>query len=55
MALPSEVAGLYVEARALREGGRIDQDRLRVLKSRALEHPAEWVLLAEVAELEAMR
>ena len=55
MALPPEVAALYREARALREGGRINVDRLRALQSRALEHPAEWVLLAEVAELEAMR
>ena len=53
MALPSEVAALYVEARILREGGRIEADRLRALKLQALNHPAEWLLLAEVAELEA--
>jgi phenylalanine-4-hydroxylase len=55
LALPSEVAALYLETRALRDGGRIDQDRLDVLKSRALDHPAEWLLQAELAELEAGR
>jgi phenylalanine-4-hydroxylase len=54
-ALSSEVAALYAEARALRAGGRIDGDRLRALQSQALGHPAEWLLLAEVAELEALR
>jgi phenylalanine-4-hydroxylase len=54
MALPSDVAALYLEARALREGGRIDPGRLRSLTTRALNHPAEWLLQAELAELEAL-
>jgi len=55
LALSDEVAALYGEARILRERGPIDQDRLRLLKTRAADHPAEWLLLAEVAELEATR
>jgi len=53
LALSDEVAALYGEARTLRELGSIDQDRLRRLKAQAAKHPAEWLLLAEVAELEA--
>jgi phenylalanine-4-hydroxylase len=52
--LPAEVAALYEEARSLRESGRPDPRRLRTLKSSALDHPSEWLLLKEVAELEAM-
>ena len=55
LALSGEVAALYGEARTLRELGSIDQDRLRRLRAQAAKHPAEWLLLAEVAELEASR
>ena len=54
-ALPGELASLYVEARNLREGGSLDGSRLEALKARAKAHPEEWLLLAEVTELEAMR
>ncbi|MDP1832137.1 MAG: aromatic amino acid hydroxylase [Geothrix sp.] len=54
-ALPGAVAALYAEARALREGGAMDQDHLRTLRGRAADYPGEWLLLAELAELEAMR
>jgi phenylalanine-4-hydroxylase len=54
-ALSSEVAALYIEAQALRKGGSVDEYRLRSLEARARNHPAEWLLHAEVAELEAMR
>jgi phenylalanine-4-hydroxylase len=53
--LPGEVAALYQEARPLREAGRLDGDRLRMLKVGARKHPDEWLLLEEVAELEAMQ
>jgi hypothetical protein len=49
------VAALYIEAQALRKGGSVDEYRLRSLEARARNHPAEWLLHAEVAELEAMR
>ncbi|BDU69710.1 hypothetical protein GETHOR_18110 [Geothrix oryzae] len=52
--LPAEVAELYLEVRALREGGRRDGPRLRALADRARRHPAEWLLQAELTELEAM-
>ncbi len=55
LALPSELAALYVEARAMRAGGSIDADHLRALNARALNHPGEWLLRAELNELEAMR
>jgi phenylalanine-4-hydroxylase len=54
-ALPGEVAALYLEARSLREGGAIPGESLRDLAVRAARHPDEWLLQAEVAELEAMR
>jgi len=54
-ALPNDLAALYVEARSLREGGRIDEERLRRLGGHAAQHPEEWLLQAELAELEAMR
>jgi phenylalanine-4-hydroxylase len=53
--LPAEVAELYLQVRTLREGGPIDGTRLKALTSRAEAHPAEWLLQAELTELEAMR
>ena len=53
--LPADLAALYVEARTLRESGRVEAHRLRDLAGRAAEHPGEWLLQAELAELEAMR
>ncbi len=55
VALSRELAALYVEARALREHGPGDGNRLRLLKAQAANHPAEWLLQAEVEELEATR
>jgi phenylalanine-4-hydroxylase len=49
--LPPELADLYLEARTLREGG--NQQRLRALTTRARVYPGEWLLLEELAELEA--
>ena len=51
-ALPAEVAELYAGIRALREGGARDGARLRAIKARAKDHPDEWLLQAELAELE---
>ena len=52
-ALPKEIASLYVEVREQREAGLIDQNRLGALKDRVARHPGEWLLEAELAELEA--
>jgi phenylalanine-4-hydroxylase len=49
--LSPELAGLYLEARALREV--MDGSRLRTLADRARAHPQEWLLQEELAELEA--
>ena len=54
-ALPGEVALLYREVRALREAGTFDSERLEALKAKALLHPSEWLLQAELDELEALR
>jgi phenylalanine-4-hydroxylase len=53
--LSAELAELYLEVRTLRERGPIAEDRLRALRTAALKHPSEWLLLAEVTELEALR
>jgi len=53
-ALSMEVAELYLQVRTLREGGRIDGPQLKALISRVKAHPAEWLLQAELTELEAM-
>ena len=53
-ALPEELAALYADVRALREAGRPATDRLRPLAARAKSHPEEWLLQAELAELEAL-
>lgn len=53
--LPPELAELYIEVKTLREGGSPDGARLRALLARARAHPAEWLLQAELTELEAMR
>lgn len=49
--LSPELAGLYLEARALREAG--DQRRLTALADRARAYPDEWLLQTELTELEA--
>ena len=51
-ALSPELATLYEEVRALREGGHPDPALRRALAARAAAHPGEWLLQAEVAELE---
>ena len=53
-ALPGEIAALYLETRRLREGGPIDRNRLQALRTQVMEHPGEWLLQEELAELEAM-
>ncbi len=51
-ALPRELAGLYEAVRALRDAGRPDLDALRALEDRLTDFPEEWLLRAELAELE---
>ena len=53
-ALSREVAELYLQVRTLREGGPVDGARLRALVARAEAHPGEWLLRAELTELEAL-
>jgi phenylalanine-4-hydroxylase len=53
--LPAEVAELYRQVRTLREGSPLDGTRLQALISRAEAHPEEWLLQAELTELEARR
>ena len=53
-ALTDELGKLYLEVRTYREGGRSDGARLEALRARAAAHPSEWLLHAELAELEAM-
>jgi phenylalanine-4-hydroxylase len=50
--LPPDLADLYLEARTLREG-EADAARLRALASKARAYPGEWLLQAELAELES--
>jgi phenylalanine-4-hydroxylase len=52
--LSTEIAALYLEARTLRRGGAPEAGRLQALRARALDYPTEWLLQAEVAELEAL-
>lgn len=52
-ALSPELAALYGEARALREDGPLSASRLKALAARAAVHPGEWLLRAEIADLEA--
>jgi phenylalanine-4-hydroxylase len=54
-ALPEEIAGLYAEARFLREHPSDSPDRLKTLLAKVKTHPDEWLLLAELAELEMTR
>jgi phenylalanine-4-hydroxylase len=54
-ALPRDLADLYIEARNLREGKDIPWDRLEALKAKSAKYPDEWLLQAELNELEAMR
>ncbi len=54
-ALTEELADLYVEVRALREGGLASEDQRRDLVRRARQHPGEWLLQAELQELEEVR
>ena len=49
--LSPELAALYQEVRALREGGRPDPVRREALAARASHHPEEWLLQSELAEL----
>ncbi len=50
-ALTPELAALYTEVRALREGGEPDTARLEDLDRRVKTHGEEWLLQAELAEL----
>ncbi len=54
-ALPAELAALYVEAAALRETPASNRDRLVALQGMAARFPDEWLLQAELANLEVMR
>jgi phenylalanine-4-hydroxylase len=51
-ALSEPLASLYLEARTLREKGIKDPSRLQALLEQAGAHPAEWLLKAELAELQ---
>jgi phenylalanine-4-hydroxylase len=53
-ALPEPLATLYAEASALRNAGTLAPDRLRALRDGAADYPGEWLLLAELEELEAL-
>jgi phenylalanine-4-hydroxylase len=53
-ALPAALADLYAEVRALREGPPSGPDRLKTLAAKVKTHPEEWLLQAELAELEAL-
>jgi phenylalanine-4-hydroxylase len=50
-ALPPALAALYAEVRAMRESGRVDLERLEEVAAAAREHPQDWLLRVEVAEL----
>lgn len=50
-ALPARLADLYREARAQRESGRIERERLRAIAGEARRFPDDWLLRAEVEEL----
>lgn len=52
--LPPEVAELYLKVKALREVGPIDGPSMTALAARAGAYPAEWLLQAELKELEAL-
>ncbi|MBP1772850.1 MAG: Phenylalanine-4-hydroxylase [Holophagaceae bacterium] len=51
--LPEDVAQLYRDIRALREGGSPDPADVQALRARSSAHPDEWLLQAELAELES--
>ena len=53
-ALPRELADLYHELRACREVARPDQPHLAALQRSVAAHPEEWLLQAELMELEAL-
>ncbi|HET9450482.1 MAG TPA: phenylalanine 4-monooxygenase, partial [Aggregicoccus sp.] len=52
--LSPEVAALYREARTLREGGNVSPARIGKLAEAVKAHPEEWLLKAEVDELQRM-
>jgi phenylalanine-4-hydroxylase len=52
LSLSPDLMKLYLEVKTLREGGRINPHQLKVLKDRATAHPSEWLLKAELDELE---
>jgi len=54
-ALSGDLAELYLDLRSLREDGHRDPARLGELRARLDAHPDEWLLQAELAELEGMR
>ncbi len=51
-ALPADVAALYDEVRRTREAGTPDAGILATLEARAAAHPGEWLLKAELTELQ---
>jgi phenylalanine-4-hydroxylase len=51
-ALPPELAALYAEVRRLREGGGASRERLLAIREAAARWQGEWLLRAEVDELE---
>ncbi len=54
LSLSPDLMKLYLEVKTLREGGRTDPHSLKTLIQRASAHPSEWLLKAELDELEAM-
>ena len=50
-ALSADLAALYVEARALRQAGRAEPERLQGLLRSLAAYPEEWLLAREVEEL----
>jgi phenylalanine-4-hydroxylase len=52
-ALPPALAALYAEVRRLRERGGVDRERLLAIREAAAPFTDEWLLRAELDELEA--
>lgn len=55
LSLSLELMKLYLEVKTLREGGEVDPLSLKALATRIAAHPAEWLLKAELDELEATK
>ncbi|HZU53028.1 MAG TPA: hypothetical protein VFF77_03975, partial [Holophagaceae bacterium] len=50
-ALKTELAALYAEVRAMREGGKVESPRLEAIRIALKDHPEDWLLKQEIEEL----